>query len=179
MKENYADRIKTLLSAEEACRFYGIEVVRNKARCPFHHDDNPSMILYNGNKGWWCYACNQGGSVIDLVMKLFNLNFVEAMGKINDDFHLGLPLHSDRNVMDYVAEARATAERQRQAQLRDEAERKAREEYGKALGGYLDAYDRAKWEVNPFVRAMAREELERKAFLLAVEEIKQAERRRT
>ena len=178
MNLNYSSVIKSLITAEEVCRFYGIEVHNGKARCPFHNDKTPSMILYKGNKGWWCYPCNMGGSVIDLVMKLFNLNFMEAMGKINDDFHLGLDIHNDRNVMDYVAEARATAERQRENQRRAEEDARAMEDRLRAVGAYLEASDRVRDTVHPFLLAKAKEDMERRAFLLAVEEIKQAERRR-
>lgn len=178
MKENYADIIKSLLTAEEVCRFYGIEMVNGKARCPFHHDRSPSMYVYPGNKGWYCFGCNKGGSVIDLVMGLYNLSFKDAMCKLNDDFHIGLPITGEsRSARDYAKEAADEARRKREASERQRREDEAKAERGRLLGDYLRACDVVRDEIHPFAVAQAKEEMKRKAFLLALEEIKMAERR--
>ena len=178
MKEDYANTIKSLLTAEEVCRFYGIEVMNGKARCPFHHDRSPSMYVYPGKKGWYCFVCNKGGSVIDLVMGLYKLEFKDAMIKLNDDFRLGLSIGgTDRSPADYAREAAAEARRKREAAEKQRADEDAREARHSALDGYLTACDRVRTETDPFAIAAAKENLKRKAFLLTLEEIKQAERR--
>jgi hypothetical protein len=46
-----------VLTGEEA-RFGSI-------RCPFHEDDTPSMKLYPDDRGWHCFGCGKGGSIVD------------------------------------------------------------------------------------------------------------------
>lgn len=48
-----------------------------KVLCLFHTDKEPSMHVYQ--KSYHCFVCEAHGSVIDLVMKLYNLSFVEAV----------------------------------------------------------------------------------------------------
>lgn len=49
------------------------------ALCPFHEDHRPSLTLYPDGKGYYCFSCSAHGNAIDLVMKLYNLNFVDAV----------------------------------------------------------------------------------------------------
>ena len=58
--------------------------------CPFHGEKTPSLKIYSGGKGWYCYGCGEGGSVIDFVMKLFHLDFQQTLSKISDDFNLNI-----------------------------------------------------------------------------------------
>jgi hypothetical protein len=48
------------------------------ARCPFHKDDHPSLKVYKNNR-WWCYSCNTGSDVIDLIMAIQKVDFIEAV----------------------------------------------------------------------------------------------------
>src|SRR5215207_4996611 len=49
---------------------------RQIMRCPLgtHDDPNPSFTVYPGDAGWYCFGCNQGGTVIDLAMHLLRSN---------------------------------------------------------------------------------------------------------
>lgn len=58
--------------------------------CPFHGEKTASLKIYPGKKGWHCFGCGEGRSVIDFVMKLYSLRFSEACHKISDDFNLHL-----------------------------------------------------------------------------------------
>lgn len=50
----------------------GIEVIRNrKALCYMHQDHNPSMTIYGNTNSWFCFTCNKGGNVINLVKSYF------------------------------------------------------------------------------------------------------------
>ncbi len=49
--------------------------------CPFHKEKNPSMHITK-NK-FYCFGCNEKGRTINFVMKYYNLNFKEAVKKIN------------------------------------------------------------------------------------------------
>lgn len=60
--------------------------------CPFHSEKTPSFKVYSENRKFKCFGCGEGGSVIDFVMKYFELSFKQAIEKINNDFGLGLSL---------------------------------------------------------------------------------------
>ena len=98
--------------------------------------------------------------------------------KLNDDFHLGFGIGADgKTAVDYAREAAAEAKRKREFAERQRVEDAERERRSRILGDYLSACDRVRNEIHPFVIAQAKEEMKRKAFLLALEDIKQAERR--
>ena len=50
------------------------------------------MKIYDGERGWHCFSCGVGGSVVDLVGTLFGLDPMGAVRKLDADFHLALPL---------------------------------------------------------------------------------------
>lgn len=88
---NNAAIIKERVSTREAAALYGLKVDRlGWACCPFHHETKPSLKVYEGQGGWHCFGCHEGGSVIDLVMKLAGLSFPQALARLDHDFNLGL-----------------------------------------------------------------------------------------
>ncbi len=87
-----ASIIKQSVTLSQACQTYGIPINRQGfSRCPFHSGDNtPSFKIYPNNRGFYCFGCGMGGDVITFLMKLFGLNFIDAVKKLNADFNLGL-----------------------------------------------------------------------------------------
>jgi len=68
---------------------YGLNHKKRKMRCPFHgQDKHPSAQIYED--GFHCFTCGKHLDVIGFVEEYFNLDFKEAMQKINLDFNLGL-----------------------------------------------------------------------------------------
>ncbi|AXK51107.1 DNA primase [Spiroplasma alleghenense] len=53
-----------------------------QAICPFHKDNNPSMVISPAKKFYKCFSCNESGNVIDFVKNYENINFVEAIKKL-------------------------------------------------------------------------------------------------
>lgn len=45
--------------------------------CPLHQEKTPSFMI-DEQGGFYCYGCSRGGSVIDLVMAIRNVEFLEA-----------------------------------------------------------------------------------------------------
>lgn len=83
------DEILNILDMKDILDKYGIKQKGYMFHCPLHGiDKNPSAKCYK--KSYYCFSCGNNGDLIDFVEKYFNLNFQEAMEKINFDFNLGL-----------------------------------------------------------------------------------------
>ena len=120
---NYADEIKQRVSMIEILKYYGIETNgSNFCRCPFHHEKSASFKAYPGSRGFYCYGCNESGSVIDFVMKFFGLSFGDAIKKINEDFSLGLPIGEKLDRRTQLEINKAAFERKRK--IEEEKKRK-------------------------------------------------------
>lgn len=80
---------------EDVARHYGFEVGRaNFMRCPFHAGDRTaSLKIYPGKGGFHCFGCGAHGTVIDFAMRLFDLDFRQALLRLNADLCLGLTEH--------------------------------------------------------------------------------------
>lgn len=92
MKEQILDSISMM----DIINKYGISHRRRTMRCPFHgQDKHPSAQIYDD--GFHCFTCGKHLDVIGFVEEYFNLNFKEAMQKINLDFSLGLNSYSKIN----------------------------------------------------------------------------------
>ncbi len=116
--------VRERVSMEEAVRRYGFEPDRqHKIRCPFHEDEHPSLQLYQNGRGWWCYVCDSGGSVIDFVSRLYRISGREAALKLNQDFSLGLTAEAPRKL--------ETQRRNHERFLQDREKRVFREEYAR------------------------------------------------
>lgn len=53
------------------------KIVHNKTLCLFHADSQPSMQIYSTT--YHCYSCNAHGTIIDIIMKLKNCSFTQAV----------------------------------------------------------------------------------------------------
>ncbi len=47
--------------------------------CPFHGEKTPSFNIYTENGSFYCFGCGTGGDVITFVMKIENLDYLEAV----------------------------------------------------------------------------------------------------
>lgn len=47
--------------------------------CPFHGEKTPSFNIYAENGSFYCFGCGAGGDVITFVMKIENLDYMEAV----------------------------------------------------------------------------------------------------
>ena len=72
-----------------AAEFYGYPVDRQgRCLCPFHQDKHPSMKVYPHDRGYYCFACGEGGDVVTFVARLYGLRNEEAAKKLIGDFSL-------------------------------------------------------------------------------------------
>lgn len=47
--------------------------------CPFHNEKSPSFNVYSENGSFYCFGCQAGGDVITFIMKIENLDYIEAV----------------------------------------------------------------------------------------------------
>jgi len=78
--DDVVERLKREVSVEHLAAQKGIALKRHGSnlvgRCPFHDDRTPSFVVTPEKNLWHCLgACQTGGSVIDLVMRLEKCSF--------------------------------------------------------------------------------------------------------
>jgi DNA primase len=103
---------------------YGINVNRhNKAVCPFHNEDTASFAIYPDSNSFYCFGCGVGGSVIDFAVNYFNMEPLDAVKQLDNDFSLGL------TGQEPTPEQKAQASARRAESEREKREEKILEDY--------------------------------------------------
>lgn len=86
-----AQSIRDTVDMTTILSLYGYQADRNGfMRCPFHGERTGSLKVYTDGRGWHCYGCGRGGSVVDFVMDHENCDFRTAVIAIDKALHLGL-----------------------------------------------------------------------------------------
>src|SRR3712207_3266858 len=87
-----------------------------KGLCPFHDEKTPSLNVRPTHGTFHCFGCGEGGSVIDFVMKIEAVGFVEAVERLADQigFRLtytggGTSVQRDRGTRSRLLEANKKA----------------------------------------------------------------------
>lgn len=112
MTTDVFQEVRERVSALDVARHYGLEVnCSGFCPCPFHHERTASLKLYPAAKGFYCFGCHTGGSVIDFVAQLYGLDALGAVRRLNDDFHLGLPIDRQQTPQERTEAAREAAKR--------------------------------------------------------------------
>ena len=65
--------------------------------CPFHSEKSPSCTVYMDNGSFYCFGCGTGGDVITFIMKIENLNYVEAIKFLADRAGMTMPDEAKNN----------------------------------------------------------------------------------
>ncbi len=86
-----------------------------KCLCPFHSEKTPSCVVYTDNGSFYCFGCHAGGDVITFVMKIENLDYIEAVRFLAS--RAGIPMPEDG------ADDRAGQERKRLLEINKKAAR--------------------------------------------------------
>jgi CHC2 zinc finger len=85
------ERLKREIALERLVEARGVALRRKGAdlvgRCPFgtHQDAEPSFLVTPAKNLWHCFGCQQGGSVIDWVMRVEGVSFRHAVELLRDD----------------------------------------------------------------------------------------------
>lgn len=131
---NYADEIKSRLTAREVFEHYGFPV--NHAGfvcCPLHGEKTASLKVYNGSRGWHCYGCGKGGDALDFIQMYFGLPFQAALEKANQDFNLGLPIGQQLSRQEQIEAQRQAEERKKRIADRQNRAENLQKAYDEAL----------------------------------------------
>ena len=84
------ERLKREIALERLVEARGVMLKRKGAdlvgRCPFgtHADSEPSFVVTPAKNLWHCFGCQQGGSVIDWVMRVEGVSFRHAVELLRD-----------------------------------------------------------------------------------------------
>ncbi len=79
------EKVKKMVSVREAAERYGVPIKRSQmARCPFHDDHIPSLMIKEDH--YHCFGCGAHGDVIDFTAQLFGLRPYDAARKLATDF---------------------------------------------------------------------------------------------
>ena len=62
--------------------------------CPFHGEKTPSFNVYTENGSFYCFGCGVGGDVISFIMKIENLDYVDAVKYLAQRAGLEMPENS-------------------------------------------------------------------------------------
>lgn len=111
--------ILNTLAMKDILYRYGIKTHKDMFHCPFHKDKNASAKAYENS--FFCFSCHKTGDVIQFVQYFYNLNFKEAMQKINEDFHLGLDSNTkvDYSKINRIKRQREEKERYKNKLMQD------------------------------------------------------------
>ena len=85
-----AQVIRDQVPMDQVLDLYGYKTKHGFMCCPFHGEKEPSLKVYKNTRGWHCFGCERGGSVIDFVMAHENCDFRTAVRAIDGALHLGL-----------------------------------------------------------------------------------------
>lgn len=62
--------------------------------CPFHGEKTPSFNVYTENGSFYCFGCGAGGDVISFIMRIENLDYVDAVKYLAQRAGLEMPENS-------------------------------------------------------------------------------------
>ncbi len=89
------DQIKEQVSLCEEMEKHGLTLhgsgtSRMKTVCPFHSDNDPSLVVnLNSDHEWfYCFGCQASGSVIDFIMKFLDTDMKGAIQYFKDNYSI-------------------------------------------------------------------------------------------
>ncbi|MDR0538964.1 MAG: DNA primase [Spirochaetaceae bacterium] len=75
-----------------------------KACCPFHNEKTPSFTVNPDKKLYYCFGCQKGGDVINFVMEMDKLSFVEALSLLAKKTGVSLQFEEGRQPQEKAAQ---------------------------------------------------------------------------
>ena len=112
LPDAWLEELRSRVSLEEVVSEY--VPLKQKGRrfwgcCPFHNEKTPSFSVDSEAQMYYCFGCHKGGTVVNFVMDMERMEFMDAVRLLAERAHMELPERSGQ-----PGESRAT---------RDERER--------------------------------------------------------
>lgn len=85
--------IRETVSALDVGRMLRLDInSKGRCRCPFHNGADRNMMVYPGNRGFYCFVCHEFGDSIALAKKLLgdDCRYYDAARWIDEQFRLNL-----------------------------------------------------------------------------------------
>lgn len=61
---------------------------RDTICCPFHRETKPSLKIYGGSKGWFCFGCLHGGGAIEFFALFHKISIQESIKQLCKIFNI-------------------------------------------------------------------------------------------
>lgn len=78
-------------------------------RCPFHMENNPSMVVRIHNKTFKCYACGVSGDVFGFVMEMTGCSFYEALTSLEARAGITPPTQYNSSAKPFTPKSKSAA----------------------------------------------------------------------
>lgn len=85
--------IRETVSALDVGRVLGLDINgHGRCRCPFHNGADRNMMVYPGNRGYYCFVCHEHGDSIRLAQRLLgdDYTYTDAAKWIDSTFQLNI-----------------------------------------------------------------------------------------
>ena len=79
-----------------------------KGLCPFHGEKTPSFHISPDKQLYHCFGCGAGGSVLQFIMNIENLDFVDAVKFLAAKANIALPEGENREISDKLHKRKKT-----------------------------------------------------------------------
>ena len=66
------------------------------ACCPFHTEKTPSFTVTPEKQFYYCFGCAAGGNVLSFLMEYEQLNFLEAVNQLAEQYGIAVPQNAQQ-----------------------------------------------------------------------------------
>ena len=77
-----------------------------KVLCPFHGEKTPSFYINTSKQIYKCFGCGEGGDVINFVMKIENLDFMDAVKLLANRCGIEINTHVDESTKERMEKSK-------------------------------------------------------------------------
>lgn len=94
LSDAWLEELRSRVSLEEVVSEY--VPLKQKGRrywgcCPFHNEKTPSFSVDSEAQLYYCFGCHKGGTVINFVMDMERMEFMDAVRLLAERAHMELP----------------------------------------------------------------------------------------
>ena len=77
-----------------------------KGLCPFHGEKTPSFYINTSKQIYKCFGCGEGGDVINFIMRIENLDFMDAVKLLADRCGIEINTHVDQSTKERIEKSK-------------------------------------------------------------------------